>query len=72
MNRRATFFFARTGKNPIANRRKIRASGNFVTKFSADFRHEFTLRGKQTKHFAILFSHARDNHIGISRDFRQL
>jgi len=53
-------------------RGKIRAPGNFVTEFSADFRHEFPLRGKQPKHFAIFFGHARDNHIGVSQDFRQL
>ncbi len=72
MNGCATFFFPRASKDPIANRGKIRAPGNFVTEFSADFRHEFALRGKQPKHFAILFSHARDNHIGVGRDFRQL
>jgi hypothetical protein len=72
MNSRATFFFPRASKDPIANRGKIRAPGNFVTEFSAYFRHEFPLRGKQTEHFAILFGHACDNHIGVSRDFHQL
>ncbi len=59
MNRRAAFFFAGAGENPIADCRKIGASGSFVAEFSANFGHEFAIHRKQAVHFAVFFGHAR-------------